>query len=162
MTTASKIAELNAAYRKTLLEAVAEAVKESWINVLLALPPTTPGYPALEDSELIKRVTVTIDENANSISLFLPFYEKFIESGRRAGAKQPPVDVIIKWMRRKGIGGGNLNRIAFAIARKIGRDGIKARPFTDTAVEKSTEDAGIIIELATSDWLDAVLFELTR
>ena len=150
----------NEEFKKRLLEVVGESMKESTTEVLLALPPTTAGYPALEDSELIKNVTFKIDEGAGSVSLYLPYYEKFIESGRRKGAKPPPVDVIIKWMKRKGIAVGQENRVAFAIARGISKNGIIARPFTDTAVEKSTEDAGIIIELAVSDWLDEVILEL--
>lgn len=152
----------NDEFRKLLLEAVGESLKETWIEVLRALPPTTAGYPALEDSELIKNVTYKIDDATGSVSLYLPFYEKYIESGRRAGAKPPPIDVIIKWMKRKGIAVGQENRVAFAIARGISKNGIKARPFTDTAVEKSTENTGIIIELAVSGWLDAVLVELTK
>ena len=167
-------------FKKRLLEVVGESMKESWTEVFLALPPTTAGKPALEDSELIKNVTFRVDEGSGSVSLYLPFYEKYIESGREGYAKKgfkkpfkkgeyqellkrfkpPPIDVIIKWMKRKGIATGQENSVAFAISRGISKNGIIARPFTDTAVEKSTEDAGIIIELAVSDWLDEVILKL--
>jgi len=48
----------------------------------------------------------------------------FVEDGRRAGARPPPVDGILDWVRDK-LGGGRAT--AFAVARKIGRDGIEAR-----------------------------------
>lgn len=151
----------NKSVKTKILEAVAEAVKEAWVETLLALPSTTAGFPALEDSRLIKRVTTAIDESTGSITLLLPEYEKYIESGRRAGAKQPPIDAIVKWLRRKGVT-GNVNKIAFAVARKIARDGIKPRPFTADAVKQSTEDAGIIIELAFGDYLDEVIRTLIK
>lgn len=63
-------------------------------------------------------------------------YAGVIEYGRRPGQKMPPVDVIMRWVIRKGILGRarmkkmapqdlekEARQVAFAIARKIGRDG---------------------------------------
>ena len=70
------------------------------------------------------------------------------ENGRRPGAKQPPVDAILDWMRIKPIKlrdkeSGKFKKsteelkrqVAFLIARKIGRDGIKGWHAFDYAME---------------------------
>lgn len=63
-------------------------------------------------------------------------YYKYIESGRRAGSKMPPVSAIQAWIEKKHItprpiGGRvpSLPQLAFLIARHIGRDGIPAKPY---------------------------------
>src|SRR5262245_34244717 len=50
------------------------------------------------------------------------------ESGRKPG-KQPPVSAIVQWIALKpvDIGGQDIRRVAFLIARAIGRRGIKPR-----------------------------------
>lgn len=52
-------------------------------------------------------------------------HASFVEGGRRPG-RPPPVSAIAAWMRAKGMT-EDLGR-AFAIARAIGRRGIRARP----------------------------------
>lgn len=55
-----------------------------------------------------------------------------VEFGRRAGKKMPPVEEIRAWARRKGIP----EDAAFAIARKIAREGTPAAPFLFPAFEE--------------------------
>ena len=70
------------------------------------------------------------------------------EDGRRAGAKQPPVSAILDWMRIKPIKlrdkeTGKFKKptealkkqVAFLIARKIGKQGIKGWKAFDYAME---------------------------
>ena len=59
--------------------------------------------------------------------MMLNDYLVFIESGRRAGAKFPPVEPIVKWARKRGI--PTDNSTIFLIRRAISRDGIKPSPF---------------------------------
>ena len=75
-------------------------------------------------------------------------YAPVIEEGRRPNSRMPPVAVIERWVKRKGIGGGldkirgasgkndgpiqkaakvDSKGIAFAIARAIGKRGIKGK-----------------------------------
>ena len=92
----------------------------------------------------------------------LPYFDN-VDSGRRKGAKPPPVGPIIEWMKVKGIKGRNLKTgkfitqksAAFAIARGISKNGIKptnvikkslrklrslqAKLLTDAAVEDMTK-----------------------
>lgn len=55
-------------------------------------------------------------------------YSTIVELGRRAGARRPPVRVIRDWIvRRWGYSVEEANKIAGAVATKIGRDGISPR-----------------------------------
>lgn len=84
-----------------------------------------------ENIELI----ITLD----SIELSMPDYYKYVDSGRRAG-KMPPVSVLMDWVKAN-ISGKDLQSIAYAIAKSIGENGIRARPFID----KMTDLLGEII-----------------
>ena len=58
--------------------------------------------------------------------IILNDYLTFIESGRRKGAKMPPVEPIVRWCKSKGI--STDNSTIFLIRRAISRDGIRPRP----------------------------------
>lgn len=74
-------------------------------------------------------------------------YWKYVEDGRKAG-KMPPVDSIVRWITQKGINVGPLGKknkpsrdkkrrnLAFLIARKIQKKGIKPRPFQSKVITK--------------------------
>lgn len=114
---------------------------------------------------LAKSVDYELIEALNKISVgivALPYFD-FVDGGRRKGAKPPPTDAIIKWMKVKGIKGRNpktgkfqsQKSTAFAIARGISKNGIKpvfavkkslrklkslqAKLLTDAAVEDMTK-----------------------
>ena len=58
--------------------------------------------------------------------ILLNDYIAYIESGRRKGAKFPPVEPIVRWCKEKGIPSDNST--IFLIRRAIARDGIAPRP----------------------------------
>jgi hypothetical protein len=69
-------------------------------------------------------------------------YGRFVEFGRRAGAKMPPVDALIGWVmrhwhpiaqRRRGVSQSTLRGEAFVLARAIQRRGIQPQPFMQRA-----------------------------
>lgn len=86
-------------------------------------------------------------------------YGSVMEFGRRAGARMPPVDALIGWVRRhwhpafigpiprgqlrpRRAAGANVSRNAirsraFALAIKIKRDGIKAQPYMEPALRRN-------------------------
>ena len=97
------------------------------------------GY---QDGQLYRTLSYSVKMNSSSwlISISLEEYWKYIEYGRRPG-KMPPLDVIEKWIKVKQILPRPLTlksgksvvptipQLSFLIARKIGRDGIRPRPF---------------------------------
>lgn len=104
-----------------------------------------------QDGQLYRTLSysVKMDNSSWLISISLEEYWKYIEAGRRAGAKMPPVSAIENWIKVKQIlprpitlkSGKSvvptIPQLSFLIARKIGRDGIRPRPF----FKQSFEDA---------------------
>jgi hypothetical protein len=90
------------------------------------------------DSELYKTLQVKATNDGDIVfDLMLNDYLVFIESGRRAGAKFPPVEPIVKWARKRGI--PTDNSTIYLIRRAISRDGIKPRPFMAYIFEELDE-----------------------
>jgi hypothetical protein len=114
---------------------------------------------------LAKSVSYELVEALDKISVGIVAlnYFDYVDGGRRKGAKPPPSDAIIEWMKVKGIKGRNpktgkfitQKSAAFAIARGISKNGIKptnvvkkslkklrslqAKLLTDAAVEDMTK-----------------------
>lgn len=84
--------------------------------------------------------------------IILNDYLTYIESGRRSGAKMPPVEPIIRWARKRGI--PTDNSTIFLIRRAIARDGIAPRPFMATVMEQ--------IDLMMPNWTDALFEEIMK
>lgn len=74
-------------------------------------------------------------------------HARFVDEGRAKNKRPPPIAAILAWMKVKGIPANRGH--AFAIAAKIGRKGIKARPVLARAMpairrEISTELAKLV------------------
>lgn len=86
---------------------------------------------------LISHEVEVLDDGDMVLKMNIPKYGIFVDEGRRAGAKMPPIKPIMEWAKSKGLprfrskSGRFLKNEtrAFLIARAIGRDGIKPRPF---------------------------------
>lgn len=90
------------------------------------------------DSELYKTLQVKATNDGDIVfDLMLNDYLVFIESGRRAGAKFPPVEPIVRWARKRGI--PTDNSTIYLIRRAISRDGIRPRPFMAYIFEEMDE-----------------------
>lgn len=89
------------------------------------------GSMGLGNSRLAKDVLVI--RSGNDFGIVFSEYAHFVDSGRGANKKPPPVRVIVDWIERNGIFADNLStlQLAFAISRSIGKKGIKPRPFLD-------------------------------
>jgi len=106
------------------------------INAILKATLTSIGLGTsrLANSVLIRRI-------GNGFEIKFSEYAHFVDSGRGANKRPPPVRVIVDWIERNGIFAANLTtlQLAFAISRSIGKKGIKARPFLDRLSEQVAE-----------------------
>ena len=78
------------------------------------------------NSDIFKEMEAKASGNI-VIELLLNNYVKYIESGRKAGSKFPPIKPIREWAKKKL--GKQDNSTIFLIRRAIAEDGIKPRPF---------------------------------
>ena len=115
-----------------------------------------------QDGQLYRTLSYSVKMDNNSswlISISLEKYWRYIEYGRRPG-KMPPLDVIEKWIDVKQIHPHSMTlksgktviptppQLPFLIARKIGRDGIRPRPFFKQSFESAKREFLHIIEEA--------------
>jgi len=87
-----------------------------------------------------------------SIKSNLPDYAKFIQTGRKPG-KQPSMEVIVAWCKRKRIE----TKYAFPIAQKIGKEGIKPINFMAPIL-----DLNELVKLAKAEYKNIVLAEIKK
>jgi len=88
------------------------------------------GRNTLTDSDIFNNLKVTATNDGDLVfDYLLNGYIKYIESGRRAGAKMPPVEPIEEWAKKHGI--PTDNNTIWAIRRAIAKDGISPRPLMD-------------------------------
>lgn len=100
------------------------------------------------DSELYKTLKVEARNDGDIVfDMMLNDYLVFIESGRRAGAKFPPVEPIVNWAKARGI--PTDNSTIYLIRRAISRDGIKPRPFLSYIFDEMDEQWN-------NDWSDEI------
>ena len=85
---------------------------------------------------------------------------KWVTQGRRKGARFPPPNPILKWIKVKGIKGRDPktgkfikdDALVFLFQRAISRDGIKPLPFMEMAVEKSIQQLMASLEKSIGDY----------
>lgn len=113
-----------------VVKELAKSFMEAFRTILSTNVGMNPksGTNTLKDSNLSRNVKTATLENETDIiaELLVNDYIQYIESGRRKGAKFPPVAPIVKWCRKNGI--PTDNSTVFLIRRAISRDGIAARP----------------------------------
>lgn len=118
-------------FSKDLMELV-RMVMESNVGIN---SKTKPPRNTLIDSNIYKTLSVRATHDGDLIfDIILNDYIQFIESGRRVGAKFPPVKPIVDWAKKRGIPTDNAT--LFLIRRAISRDGIKPRPILQYVFEE--------------------------
>lgn len=104
--------------------------------------------------KLYKTIDYTITSKSDSylVTINLEEYWKYIEKGRRAGAKMPPVSAIENWIKVRKIiprpvtlkSGKQrvptVQQLAYVIARSISRKGIAPRQFMRESINQTIED----------------------
>ena len=113
---------------RAVLEQYAEAWKNAYKAELIAEGKRATG-------NLIKTIEakVVVEGEAMSAVLSVEDYYKYVENGRRKGAKQPPIDAILEWIKvkpvvpRENSASGRVptqRQLAYLIARSIKEKGI--------------------------------------
>ena len=107
----------------------------------------------MNNGELYRKISYSVS-TVNSgwvISVSLADYWKYIENGRRAGAKMPPLEVIEKWIDVKQIKPHAMTlksgktviptppQLPFLIARSIGKKGIPPKPLFKNSFEAAKQ-----------------------
>ena len=103
----------------------------------------------MNNGELYRTISYSVSTVSSGwvISVSLADYWKYIEAGRRAGAKMPPVSAIENWIKVKQIIPHSMTlksgktviptipQLSFLIARSIGRRGIPPKPLFKKSFE---------------------------
>lgn len=111
------------------------------------------GRNTIIGSDIYKNLQVIAKNDGDLVfDIILNDYLEFIESGRRKGAKMPPVEPIVRWARSRGI--PTDNSTIYLIRRAISRDGIAPRPFMATVMEQ--------IDLDMPNLYDKIFDEITK
>ena len=104
------------------------------------------------DSKIFKEMYAKASGNI-VIQLLLNDYVQYIESGRKAGSKFPPIQPIVQWAKKRGI--PTDNSTIFLIRRAISEDGIRPRPFMYKVLET-------IDKKWDGEWSSELFNELTK
>lgn len=106
--------------------------------------------------ELYESISYEVDPKGGVI-FYYEDYGEYVESGRRPG-KMPPVGPLIQWAKIKGLGQFRDKKGRFisneqrgwAIAFGIKKNGIKAFPFYQDAIDQSMNDLEYQLEEAVA------------
>jgi hypothetical protein len=92
------------------------------------------------------------------VIFILEDYWKYVENGRRAGAKFPPVNAIKEWIKVKPIIPRPIkgkipttNQLAYLIGRKISRDGIPAKKLLESSLNESSNLIDKLVSLIADE-----------
>lgn len=114
----------------------------------------------MNNGKLYKTISYSVSTGKGGwvISVSLENYWKYIENGRRAGAKMPPVSAIENWIKVKQIIPHSMTlksgktviptipQLSFLIARSIGRRGIAPKPLFKKSFEAAKQQFIQVIE----------------
>ena len=93
------------------------------------------GHNTLSNSDIYRQLSVISTNDGDLVfDIMLNDYITYIESGRRQGAKMPPVEPIVRWAKKHGI--PTDNSTIYLIRRAISRDGIQPRPIMATVFKE--------------------------
>ena len=104
------------------------------------------------DSKIFKEMYAKASGNI-VIQLLLNDYVQYIESGRKAGSKFPPIQPIVQWAKKRNI--PTDNSTIFLIRRALAEDGIRPRPFMYKVLET-------IDKKWDGEWSSDLFNELTK
>ena len=136
-----------------LMEAIGYLLQE---NIKLAAIKS--GVP--KKSRLIQTLKFESANLSNeTITVLLNDYFRFVELGRRKGARLPPTEPILDWLIRYRIAPGREKQIVFAVRRAISNKGIKARPFLNNALTATVNEAEETLQAEFQSYIKSLIFD---
>lgn len=143
------------------LRNVLERYAEGWIKNAEAnlMKNDSNASGALQRSMVLN--DIVIDDKKISVTIELEDYWYYVEHGRGAG-KMPPIEPIVNWIESKPVPpkveGLTVKQRAFAIARAIGKNGTKPRPFFEKATKQTysqfKEDIAEAVEMDIMEYIE--------
>lgn len=102
--------------------------------------------------DTLRAQTVEDQEGNLDTQITGPDYAIFVDKGRRAGDRMPPVQAIKDWIntRKIRVAGRSTEQLAWAMAKSIAKKGIRARPFIAPSLENVTNTGLQKIETAAA------------
>lgn len=143
------------------LRNVLERYAEAWIKNAEAnlMKNDSNASGALQRSMVLN--DIVIDDKKISVTIELEDYWYYVEHGRGAG-KMPPIEPIVNWIESKPVPpkveGLTVRQRAFAIARAIGKNGTKPRPFFEKATRQTysqfKEDIAEAVQMDIMEYIE--------
>ncbi len=117
-----------------------ETVKilETLVNDLTLLARRTMIENGVQsDSDLIK--SIEFIPSSSGLAMVANDYYEYVSTGRKPKARKVPIEDLIPWIKKYGIGAGDINQLAWRIQQGIYKNGIKGKSFS-TPVEDNVAD----------------------
>jgi hypothetical protein len=115
-----------------LMNRTGELVTDKMIDTLIS-------NGSLATGGLARGIAYSVSETKDGITtqITIPGYGEFVDKGRRAGAKMPPVQPIIEWVKVKRITTPRYTteQMGWAIAKSIAKKGIRPKPFIENSIQ---------------------------
>ncbi len=121
----------------SIISAVAEEVRKRGGTMIIRIKQDLRSAGKNASGALIDKTKgeTTINGNVVLFEGEAPAHYEFVDKGRKAGATPPPIKPINAWIKQKGL---DLN--AYAVAKSIGKKGIKATNIYSDSVEQFIKD----------------------
>ncbi len=142
----------------TTLRAALQELGELIVELMRQELETKGRYPLKRGrSSLLETMRVDVKQpgavgkgggfDASALTVFVADYAKYVEEGRRPGARKVPLDVLITWIKRRRVGVNrtakgrfarrvmSVSQLAYAIQNAIYKRGIRGRPFIQAAFD---------------------------
>lgn len=127
--------------KKSLAEAIDKILTQIAIDIFNRSQEKIIEFKAIDTGLLRRSGYARVDKFLEKEIGYACNYALYVEFGRGAG-KQPPIEPIRKWVKRKlkVRNEKEANQLSWAIAKKIAKEGIKPRPFMRNAIEEVKEE----------------------
>jgi len=126
-------------------------------------------FKGLDKSSPLYNSMMVVYDSTPTIKVESLDYLKYLDGGRRAGARKIPVQIILKWIKKKKIRPRNargqfksmtLNQLAFVIQRSIFRIGIRPRNIIKKSFQQIDELYKKDVESGIQEIIDQLLINI--